>query len=834
MLVKYYKNPDLVYSSRKRFKTFDYIPFAEEEQRSVLLGDGATTSVKTKVENLSDYVTIDDTRWFVMDYIYMNGKQVTMHLQRDVIGENGVGDCFGKVERGMTDGILKYRKELNLNEVLKERISLNSNKLIYGDNKISTNENELWGILYFVKPSGIDPNTGEEYPDYISVNIPGFNPNYIATNDISNGDYFLVKRYSNVFFDFFCDFEYEYAPEMFKKFYAKIRIKIDIVNDAVALNERHKYSYEYEILNNNNYDFNLRILLQSFSVSGDPSVYPSENDYNYIVENFAVMFYEILDSYNFMEMDNVFEYLNPIHVRPDIVVNEPTTYDNKIIKKNNKYYKVTYDKILESVYGAVNVPPMFKGISDYVDFFYWNNNKWNSRFRFHVESYTYYDETLLNYSNNIIVDRKIYQLTEISELESGDLIIPLTGDLIDEPYSIIVFPLFDVSIYNDFNGYTYNVESENAFIIFNTVIQHLSGDNPFLIDAQIFPYCPNIDKVVSVVFGYPFFSIDGNYSEHNISVDLSPDMDVKKEYINRKYSIISPEQTGKYDFNFYDYVNEGNNILNLSIKTSLKPFSIISSCLVVPNLNSLKGITYLSDLRGVRPSANGFQVSIATNNYENYLRQNSNYQQIFKLQQEELALSNATERVNETTARTVNTITATAMGAIGGGSIGSSIGGMIGGLFGAPSIGSAILGGAGTIGGGAAAGNVVNNAMTTQIAQNDKLRAYEENLQKQMFDLQIGTIKNLPNTINRISSFNEIILKDFRYIVEIYECTDEEKILVDNFIDNYGYGIGVFANIQEFSKDGKFIRSTLVRSPFHPILHNVATNELMGGVYIYD
>ena len=120
----------MAYATRKRYidiSKFEY--YKEEDNRSVRLGNGANTSVKTQIDSLDEprqvtYVTIDDTRWFVTDYIYLNGRQVEFNLQRDVVGEFGLGTSYGKIERGYTDGILKYRKELSLNEVLTKRVPL--------------------------------------------------------------------------------------------------------------------------------------------------------------------------------------------------------------------------------------------------------------------------------------------------------------------------------------------------------------------------------------------------------------------------------------------------------------------------------------------------------------------------------------------------------------------------------------------------------------------------------------------------------------------------------------------------------------------------------------
>ena len=102
MIIKYYKNPDLAYSNRRRYSKsyIDSLTPTTEEQRSVLLGDGATTSIKTSVNNICEYVTIDSTRWYVTSYTYMNGSQVELNLRRDVIGENRFNSMFGKIQRG--------------------------------------------------------------------------------------------------------------------------------------------------------------------------------------------------------------------------------------------------------------------------------------------------------------------------------------------------------------------------------------------------------------------------------------------------------------------------------------------------------------------------------------------------------------------------------------------------------------------------------------------------------------------------------------------------------------------------------------------------------------
>lgn len=306
-----------------------------------------------------------------------------------------------------------------------------------------------------------------------------------------------------------------------------------------------------------------------------------------------------------------------------------------------------------------------------------------------------------------------------------------------------------------------------------------------------------------------------------------PYVDIKKEYICRTYSLVSPEQSSKFDFNFYDYFNNVSSEVNginyytaeITVKTALKPYAIIASAVLTPTLNSLKGKTYASDMRGSQPSSNGFEVSLSSNAFQTYKRQNSNYQQIFALQQKELAISHETERVNEVTAVVTNTITNTAMGALAGYSMAG---------------GSKIAGAVAGTAGGVAAGTATGIAGAIQIEQNDKLREFEAYQQQQNFDFQIGTVKNLPNSVNRISSFNEILLQDFWFVIETYECSDFEIELVEDFIDKFGYGIGCYGLYVNFIKDGTFIRGTLITSSFSPVLAVIAARELGKGVYIHE
>ena len=756
--------------------------------------------MKTSKDNICDYVIIDGTRWFVTSYTYMNGRQVQLNLQRDVIGEFGISNCYGKIERGYTNSIIKYRKELGLNQILKNRKKVIPNSNIYGNYSVDNHDNEMWGILYLVKPTELDPNTGKPYPEQVNISIPAFSPKTVNYDFIENG---TIRNYD---YSLNCHLLFEVQIGNSNNQY-----QVDVSFSGKQNNIQVNSSVE-RVETNDVRAFKITSLINSTVLDNLSEV----SRVNIASELGILVGQDVLRKNDLPYMLPNFPELNAPNV----------DYDGVVIKKDNKFYSYSVSTVYTSDYGKLGTQDdilamIYRAIvNKTVTFFDENNQKKSFTSISSIGSYAGAITTI-----NIRSYR--YTTRELSAFEKGDLIIDISQQLIDEPYSILAFPLFDVKISGSKN---YNIDRKTAFMVFNTIIQFLSGENPYLVDAQIYPYCPALISVSSEVNGYPFFTINSTSYSHFCSVQLLPYSDIKKEYITKQYSVISPEQSGKFDFNFYDYVNkvEDNNginyaKLNIIVKTSLKPFGIISSAVIQPTENSLIGITYGSDLRGSQPSSNGFECSLASNAFETYKRQNNNYQQIFALQKEELQKQHHVEHINDVTSTIVNTMSATAMGAIAGASVADS--GMI------SSTAKKI---AGAVTGGLAAGTVVAGTMGKQTTENDELRAYEEYLQQANFDLQIGTIKNLPNSVNRISSFNEIILQDFWYIIETYECSDFEKTVVDNFIAKYGYGIGVFDFIENYYKNGWFLRSTLVSSNYNVNLHMIAEKELMGGIYLYE
>ena len=794
MIISFYNNSELSYSGRKRYKNIDrFEPYAIQEQFSVLYGDGANTTMKVTLSSINNiipvYVTIDGTRWFVVSYVYLNGGQVQLTLQRDVLGEFGLDNVYGKIERGYTETVLRNRKELSLNQILKRRIQILPDTFQYGNYKVNTHINEMWGVLYFVKPTEINPSTGEPYPEQVNINIPAFSPQTVDYTSYPN-DTFVALKSTKYQYNMIIDIGTVLLKNGSNDFYV-------YKNCCIKFTDKENYIVDFKYSSHTDY-----IIGTEYNMIVESSTNAPAYMLDYILSDIAA---STIDA---NKEGAGYNYGIQFPVDTETIRTE-FSYNNVVILENGKYYKYTETSKSKDVYGNVSV----------VKF----NSMWGSYNSSYGKVSALSIKSIISKST---IDGSILKKNELTLEEQGVLTINTSQTLIDEPYSVLVFPLFDVTISSVASSDKYVIEKRRAFSIFNTVIQYLSGENPYIVDAQIYPYCPVLTGIASSLQGYPFFSIDSNTYIHNCTVNPRPNVDIKKCYIEEQFSIVSPEKTGKFTFDYYDYVNKvvkdgdtNSNPIVIKVKTALKPYSIIASAVIVPEEDTLAGITYDADLKGCQPASGGFECSLSSNAFETYRRQNSNYQQIFNLQQQELQKQHEVERVNEVTSAVVNTISATTMGAIAGASVGG---------------GTGIKAGIGAAVGGAAAGVTVGTAMAIQAVTNEGLRQYEEDLQKQMFDLQIGTVKNLPNTISRISTFNEIITKDFWFVLEVYQCTDYEKTLVNEFIEKYGYGLGVFGFYKNFYKKGWFLRGTIITSDYMPILQVAAQKDLNGGIYYND
>lgn len=800
MLIKYYRDSNLAYASRKRYNTFNVTAFAEEDQNAVKLGDGATTSIKTSASNICDYVTIGTSRWFVTSYYYMNGGQVTLNLQRDVIGENGIDNFFGKIERGYANNVLLKKKELSLNQILQSRKPLKSNSLKYGNYTINNHTNEMWGIMYFNKPS--DSSNKITIP-ISAQNVQVMDYGYIPNNSI---------RYNRIVTNF-----------------KRISFSLSIFHDIYTVYGKYNYSIicdlvtgECSVTNRENgedtFDENYRITVNL-------------SNHDYLKKYYDEWAQTIASSlYSAMLLGNVTGF-NTLTL-PQLY-NEPD-YSDVVIEYNNNYIKYSQEESFGSFDASLNRNDIYEYVKTIIQ-----NTKPTS---FVISSISYPSGASIS---NIIRAKSSYSASGYKytyvdvtqQVESSQIEISTSSLFVDEPFYICVIPLYNVFMTGDGLGAGVDISRSVSFKVFNDIILKSSGENAYLVDAQIYPYCPQLSSVNClysaetgedgngnpIYTDVPIFNISSTSFETDCFVSLNPYSDIKKEYIAREYTIVDAMKSSKFTFNYYDYFNSVHNSIKVTIKTSLKPFSIVSSAVLDRDADAIAGMTFSSDINGCISSGGVYECSLASNAFETYARQNTNYQELFNLDKSELEYQHKVELANDIVSSVTNTMSASMMGAIAGAAAAD-----------VSWFGTTVSKPAGAAIGAAAAGTAVGASMAGQTIANQKLREYETYLQQARFDLSIGTIKNLPNSTNRVSSFNEIAMKEFYFAIEIYECSQDELDVIDVFISNYGYLIGVYGMFSNYTLNGFFIKGELMRSGLVPNLHNIARNELAGGVYIYE
>lgn len=149
-------------------------------------------------------------------------------------------------------------------------------------------------------------------------------------------------------------------------------------------------------------------------------------------------------------------------------------------------------------------------------------------------------------------------------------------------------------------------------------------------------------------------------------------------------------------------------------------------------------------------------------------------------------------------------------------------GGMIGGPAGAAA--GVLLGTGAAIAGGAL------DLTMQQSLHNEALDFARDN-----FGFQLGNIKALPNTLNKVSSI--VANSKLFPFVEYYTCTKEEREAFHNKLTYNGMTIGRIGTIEKFLNPGDiqtYVKGQLIRLEGKYDTHeiNEIANEFMKGWYI--
>lgn len=381
----------------------------------------------------------------------------------------------------------------------------------------------------------------------------------------------------------------------------------------------------------------------------------------------------------------------------------------------------------------------------------------------------------------------------------------------NSPYNIFALPYgeFIVGISNDGDLEYHTMDKDMSMRICMDLISKYSGTNAILLDVQLLPYCPvtairaNMEDTSKPIFllsnlpsnswttitdsdqnveGVVFYCTD---TQHSFSIDYSiPVDDIKISNETEFCRLLSPNWNSMFEF----APAKNLGVEYFEVDYDLKPFQPYIH--IAPKWNEA-GLYGKRDKDAIGLICSGdFGLTMMSEAWATYERQNKNYQQIFDRQIQNLEVQQKWQLAGDIIGAGTGTFT----GATGGAMMGSMIGGGVGGGIGA-GVGAATS----AIGGAA------------DIAINQALRAEAMDYTKDLFGYQMGNIKALPNTLTKVNSFNSN--NTIFPILEFYSCTLKEKEALVNKIIYNGMSVGRIGQLRDFINplaDSTYVKGQII------------------------
>ena len=423
-----------------------------------------------------------------------------------------------------------------------------------------------------------------------------------------------------------------------------------------------------------------------------------------------------------------------------------------------------------------------------------------------------------------------FTLTQVTKVQGTyKYSIPQTTRLLnDAPYKMFCIPYYQKGKYvfqvNDTN-HRYTLDKDIMLTWSFSIATELGNS---LYDLQILPYCPisNWQRISNPV---GIFSVNKSEnvdyttlldSNNNVVgvcswCDVSSKeqflkypieiMDYKLENECDMYRLCSPNYASAFEFN--PAKNDG--VEGYNVRYTYKPYQPFIN--VAPKFNRLYGKDF-KDNRGLI-LAGDFSLPIVRDAWINYQLQNKNYQLAFDRQIENMEVGFKQQNIQA--------VVGTIVGTLQGGVTGAAAGGMVGGVPGA--IAGGVVGTAGSLAGGIA-----------DIGMQKEMQREAVDFSRDNFGFQLGNIKALPNTLNKVSS---IVANNKLFpFVEYYTCTDEERKALEDKLKYNGMTIGRIGKIEDFlHPDAQtYVKGQLIRLEGNYEAHtaNEIANEFMKGWYI--
>jgi len=362
-------------------------------------------------------------------------------------------------------------------------------------------------------------------------------------------------------------------------------------------------------------------------------------------------------------------------------------------------------------------------------------------------------------------------------------------------------------------------------------IQKYSGASGELIDLQLLPYCPITEIRIGLESGSkPIFLLsklessqwtpitDSNEetvgcafycteSSHKFNLNYQVRVDnIKISNETEMCRLISPNWNGMFEFS----PAKNYGVDYFTVDYELKPFQPYIHVAPAWNRSGLYG-NRRDDAIGLICGGD-FGLSLISDAWATYERQNKNYREIFDRQIQNLEVQQKYQRIQET----IGAFVGTAGGVTGGAMLGSMLGNT----------------GIGALSGGlvSAAGGIAD------IAINEALRTEAMDYTKDLFGYQMGNIQALPDSLTRVNSFNPNN-KVFP-ILEFYGCTEQETAALLNKLIYNGYTVGRIGQLKDYinpTADSTYIKGQLILlEDFNEDSHfaNDIANEIYKGVRV--
>ena len=398
----------------------------------------------------------------------------------------------------------------------------------------------------------------------------------------------------------------------------------------------------------------------------------------------------------------------------------------------------------------------------------------------------------------------------------------------DAPYKMFCMPYYTGKYTYRFSvdGSSYiNVDKDVQMAWAMSIAKELGNS---LYDLQILPYCPisnwemateraiwskgktvDVDYVVlkgasDLNYGYCSFC-DVSSKEQFLKYPVEV-LDYKIENQCDMYRLCSPNYASVFEFN----AARNGGIEGYNVRYTYKPYQPFIN--VAPKFGRLYGNDF-KDNRGLILSGD-FSLPIVTDAWVNYQLQNKNYLLSFDRQIENMEVNYGWQRAQGIANAVVGTIQGGTTGTMAGGMTGGATGAVIGGVLGA---------------GASLAGGIADLNMQSGL-HNEALDFARDN-----FGFQLGNIKALPNTLNKVSSI--VANSKLFPFVEYYTCTEEERQAFHDKLTYNGMTIGRIGKIEKFLNPGNiqtYVKGQLIRLEGKYDTHeiNEIANEFMKGWYI--